>query len=70
MELVSKLDEIMENRNISLVSLARRTGLAKMTIYNAQVGRRVNLYTALKIAKALNTPLTSIWQLENKEKVA
>lgn len=62
MLIVSKLDELLEEKKISADDLADLTELTRMTIYNARQGKGVALKTAMKISKALDVPVNEIWQ--------
>jgi DNA-binding XRE family transcriptional regulator len=62
MEIMSKIDELLEVKGMSAEELAGSTGLPRMTIYNARRGKNVTLITAMKIAKSLDVEVSEIWQ--------
>jgi transcriptional regulator with XRE-family HTH domain len=61
MEIISKIDELLREKRVSLDELTRLSGLTRMTIYNARQGDNVTIATALKIARVLDVPVDSIW---------
>lgn len=61
MEIESKLDIVMEEKEVSIETLIEKTNLPRMTIYNARQGKNVTMSTALKIAEALEVKLEDIW---------
>lgn len=56
------LKEILEKSNLTMYGLAKRTGLGTTTIHDICTGKRkdIDLSTGIKIAKALNVPITQI----------
>ena len=54
----SSLQVVMERRHISQAQLGRMTGLTKPTIRNAYHGYTVSPLTMVRIARALDVPLT------------
>jgi transcriptional regulator with XRE-family HTH domain len=70
MEIKTKINEIMESKNISTVQLAELTGLTSMTIGNARRGKGINVKTAQKIARALNESIEKIWPLNEEGEAA
>lgn len=67
MDIESKINEILLLKGISVEQLIERTGLPRMTIFNARRGKNVVISTAMKIAKALEVPLEQIWPIETSE---
>jgi DNA-binding Xre family transcriptional regulator len=67
MAIESKLDEIMQAKNVTVEELMDKTGLPRMTIFNARRGLNVTMLTALKIIEVLNVPLEDVWSLESLE---
>jgi DNA-binding Xre family transcriptional regulator len=67
MELEVKIDEIMEAKGITLDQLVERTGLPRMTIYNARKGLNVTLKNAMRIADALESKLEDVWGIASSE---
>lgn len=63
----SKVDEVMESKGLTLDQLIEKTGLPRMTVFNARKGANVTLRTALKISEALEVALEDIWSKEEKE---
>jgi DNA-binding Xre family transcriptional regulator len=61
----SKVDEVMESKDLSLDQLIEKTGLTRMTLFNARKGSNVTLKTALAISEALEVPLEEIWSTED-----
>jgi len=57
----------LEQLGISQGEVARRTGLARQTVFDAYHGRLVTLDTWVKIAKALQVPLSRISPLAAAE---
>jgi DNA-binding Xre family transcriptional regulator len=64
----SKIDEVLETKGISVDDLVNRTGLTRMTIFNARKGANVTLKTALIISEVLGVALESIWSSETDNK--
>lgn len=67
MSIESKLDEVMAEKNFSVDQLIEKTGLPRMTIYNARKGANLTLKTALSISEALDVKLEDIWSREALE---
>lgn len=61
MVILNKIDEIMRKQGVSDVDVAEATGLTRMTIGNARRGKSITLINALRISRALATPLEEIW---------
>lgn len=57
----------MEAKGITVDQLIERTGLPRMTIFNARKGSNVTLRTALKISEALDEKMENIWSIESIE---
>lgn len=79
MVILNKIDEIMRKQGVSDADVAEATGLTRMTIGNARRGKSITLINALRISRALATPLEEIWSyiregededLEEAEEVA
>lgn len=66
MEIISKIDKILQEKAITVDDLIKRTSLPRMTIFNARVGRNVTMVTALKITKALGVAVEEVWS-NNKD---
>ncbi|MDU4327154.1 MAG: helix-turn-helix transcriptional regulator [Clostridium celatum] len=56
------LKELINDSNLTMYGLAKKTGLGIATIHEICNGKRkdVNLSTGIKIANALNIPITKI----------
>jgi DNA-binding Xre family transcriptional regulator len=67
MNIESQIDAIMEAKGITVDQLIEKTGLPRMTIFNARSGKNVTLRTALKISEALDEKMESIWSIESIE---
>jgi DNA-binding Xre family transcriptional regulator len=65
MILESKVDEVLQSRGVSVDTLVEKTGLTRMTIFNARRGASVKIETAIKIAEALEVKVEDIWQAED-----
>lgn len=68
MNIESKLDAVIEAKGLSVDQLIEKTGLTRMTIFNARRGLNVTINTALKIAEALEVSMHDIWSSENIDK--
>lgn len=68
MEINSKIDEIMETKQVTVDQLIEKTGLPRMTIFNARTGANVTMKTALRISEALEVPLHDIWSVDSLER--
>lgn len=64
MVIISKVDQIMTEKGITSAQLADVTGLPRMTIGNARRGKGLTLKIALRISRALGTPLEMVWALK------
>lgn len=64
MSIESKLDETMEAKGITVDQLIEKTGLPRMTIFNARRGMNVTIKTALKISEALEVQMEEVWSIE------
>jgi transcriptional regulator with XRE-family HTH domain len=63
----SALAVVLEQLDISQGEVMRRSGLARQTVTDAYHGRPVSPLTMVKIAKAINVPLTTIAPLAAEE---
>jgi len=68
MDTGNKIEAVMDAKNMSVDDLAEKTGLPRMTIYNARRGKNVTISTALKIVDALGVSLDEVWSSDLIEK--
>lgn len=68
MEINSRINEVMVEKGVSTDELVEKTGLSRMTIFNASRGLNVTIKTAMKIAEVLSVPIEEIWSIELLEK--
>jgi DNA-binding Xre family transcriptional regulator len=61
MPLVSKLDKILKERDMTVSELARVSGLTRVTMYNTN-RNGIKLDTALRISRVLQVPVQDIWE--------
>lgn len=61
--LVTKLDEIMREKDITDGDMETITGLPRMTIFNARRGKNITMKNAQLIAQALKVSLDQIWPI-------
>jgi DNA-binding Xre family transcriptional regulator len=61
MPLVSKLDKILKERDMTVSELARVSGLTRVTMYNTN-RNGIKLDTALRISRVLQVPIQDIWE--------
>lgn len=65
--MVVKIWEVRSKKGISLKELERRTGISKSALNNYENGRRYpNLLQIEKIAIALNTSISSLYESDYK----
>jgi transcriptional regulator with XRE-family HTH domain len=64
----NQIEAVMDAKNMSVDDLAEKTGLPRMTIYNARRGKNVTISTALKIVDALGVTLDEVWSSDLIEK--
>jgi len=64
MEINSKVDEVMEAKGVTLDQLIEKSGLPRMTVFNARRGLNVTIKTAFKISEALGVSVDEIWSTE------
>jgi len=67
MEISSKINEILEAKGMGADELSEKTGLPRMTIFNARRGKNITIVTAMKISEALEVPVEEIWAPETSE---
>jgi transcriptional regulator with XRE-family HTH domain len=58
--MASLIHDLREQQGISIGALARRTGLARMTVQAADRGEPVSLETTVKIARVLGVTVADI----------
>lgn len=62
-----KMELIMANACLNTSSLAKLTGMPRMTVYNVISGRGVTTVSMGKVAKALGVSVEDILEEEEKE---
>lgn len=67
MVILNKIDQIMREKGISETELSEKSGLSRMTIFNARRGRNSTLPVIIRISKALGEPFEKIWAVEKEE---
>lgn len=65
MDIITRLTEKMNNKNLNKMELARISGIKKSTVYNIFNGKHnIKLETLRPIAKALDTTLDYLIKLK------
>jgi len=66
MLIVSKVDEVMKSKGLTVDQVLEKTGLSRMTFFNAKNASNVTIKTALLIASALEVSIDDIWTAEEE----
>ena len=64
MILVSKLDELLQEKGMTAEQLADKADLPRMTIFNARRDKNITIINAFKIASILEVQVEQIWKTE------
>src|SRR5436305_956272 len=63
----SRLSEVRRQRDIAVADLARTAGVSRQTVYAMEAGDYVpNIAVALRLARALETPVEELFSLEGE----